>query len=586
MNPQETEQVIARDELWVPTAERVNISTTNVRLETTVKQKEETFQVVIDVIKNSTCIKAFTISADVPEILMQQFWYTITKIKGFESYEFLLAEKRCVIDAEVFRKILDICPRKEGEDFTEVQNDEDTLTFLVDLGYSGPLHIYTNMFVDHMHQPWRTLAACINKCLSGKTASNDKLRKLRIDIMWGMFYRENVDYPSMIWEDIAYQIDHRRDKKSRRENMPYPRFTKVINDYFLSKHKSLKKLKFKHFYIIKDDDVVSQLKFVRIGEDVQQYRLAIPATMLNNKIIQSKSYKRFILYFTGQIPPKKSRGKGSQGKKSADPTEETVDLSDESEPEPLIRRKTSSRRVAKKKATISVDDNIIPEPDIALELGKSISLTEAEEEAAARQVHATHARIVLESVPEPARRKRSDIAISETTQKLKGIQTLTPAEQEAADVMKALKDSRRMLGRQPGTGGLDEGIGEIPGVPDELIFAYSEDDNEEIESDSNDIYKYRINVRKNADTEMKDAKKTTDITKETTEQPLTSSSFSMPSDYGNQFLNLSYNEEIFEQPPVLQQTTPTPTTITTPPINTESPTITIAIPKITPFITL
>ncbi|GKA57817.1 probable protein phosphatase 2C 27 [Tanacetum coccineum] len=43
MNPQETEQVIARDELWVPTAERVNISTTNVRLETTVKQKEETF---------------------------------------------------------------------------------------------------------------------------------------------------------------------------------------------------------------------------------------------------------------------------------------------------------------------------------------------------------------------------------------------------------------------------------------------------------------------------------------------------------------------------------------------------------------
>ncbi|GJU77843.1 hypothetical protein Tco_1274913 [Tanacetum coccineum] len=125
MNPQETEQVIARDELWVPTAERVNISTTNVRLETTVKQKEETFQVVIDVIKNSTCIKAFTISADVPEILMQQFWYTITKIKGSESYEFLLAYKRCVIDAKVFRKILDICPRKEGEDFTEVQNDED-----------------------------------------------------------------------------------------------------------------------------------------------------------------------------------------------------------------------------------------------------------------------------------------------------------------------------------------------------------------------------------------------------------------------------------------------------------------------------
>ncbi|GJR61489.1 hypothetical protein Tco_1503651 [Tanacetum coccineum] len=530
MNPQETEQVIARDELWVPTAERVNISTTNVRLETTVKQKEETFQVVIDVIKNSTCIKAFTISADVPEILMQQFL------------------------------ILDICPRKEGEDFTEVQNDEDTLTFLVDLGYSGPLHKYTNMFVDHMHQPWRTLAACINKCLSGKTASNDKLRKSRIDILWGMFYRENVDYPSLIWEDIAYQIDHRREKKSRRENMPYPQFTK-------------------------DDGVVSRLKFLRIGEDVQQYGLVIPATMLNKEIIQSESYKRFILYSTGQIPPKKSRGKGSQGKKSADPTEESVDMSDESEPEPLIRKKTSSRRV-KKKATISVDDNIVPEPDIALELGKSFSLTEAEEEAAARQVHATHARIVSESVPEHARRRWSDIAIFETTQKLKGIQTLTPAEQEAADIMKALKDSRRMLGRQPGTGGSDEGTGEILGVLDESIYTNAEDDNEETKSDSDDIYKYRIKVRKNADTEMKAAEKTTDITKETTEQPLTSSSFFVPSDYGNQFLNLSHNEEIFEQHPVLQQTTPIPTTTTTPPIITKAPAIIPEILEITPFIVL
>ncbi|GKC49779.1 hypothetical protein Tco_1072524, partial [Tanacetum coccineum] len=159
-------------------------------------------------------------------------------------------------------------------------------------------------------------------------------------------------------------------------------------------------------------------------------------------------------------------------------------------------------------------------------------------------------------------------------------------EQEATDIMKALKDSKKMIGRQPGTGGSDEGTGKIPGVPDELIFTDAEDDNEETESDSDDIYKYRINVRKNADIEMKDAEKTANITKETTEQPLPSSSFFVPFDYGNQFLNLSHNEEIFEQPPVLQQTTPNPTTIPTPPINTEAPTITTPIPEITPFIAL
>ncbi|GKD32105.1 hypothetical protein Tco_1242883 [Tanacetum coccineum] len=204
MNPQETQQVDARDAKWVPFAEIVKINSTNIRLETTVPQKEETFQVVIDIIKNSTCFKAFTISADVPEIFMQQFWYTIKKVQDTDSYEFLLANKKYIVNAEVFKIILNICLRVEGVDFTDVPDDETALTFLIDLGYKGPLNRHTNMFVNHMHQPWRTLAAIINKCLSGKTASNDKLRKSRINILWGMFNEENVDYPELIWEDLAY----------------------------------------------------------------------------------------------------------------------------------------------------------------------------------------------------------------------------------------------------------------------------------------------------------------------------------------------------------------------------------------------
>ncbi|GJV82783.1 hypothetical protein Tco_1522681 [Tanacetum coccineum] len=40
---------------------------------------------------------------------------------------------------------------------------------------------------------------------------------------------------------------------------------------------------------------------------------------------------------------------------------------------------------------------------------------------------------------------------SNSSKKLKGIQTLTPAEQEAADIMKALKKSKKMSKRQPRT---------------------------------------------------------------------------------------------------------------------------------------
>ncbi|GJZ94623.1 hypothetical protein Tco_0666826 [Tanacetum coccineum] len=494
INPQETQQVAARDEKWVPFTERVKISSTNVRLETTVPQKEEAFQVVIDLIKNSSYFKAFTISVDVPEIFMQQFWYSIKKVQGTNSYEFLLANKKCVVNADVFRTILDICPRVEGVNFTDVPDDDTTLDFLIKLGYKGPLYKHTNMFVDHMHQPWRTLAAIIDKCLSGKTTSNDKLCKSRIDILWGMFYRENVDYPELIWEDLAYQIDHRKEKRSRRENMPFPRFTKVIINHFLKQHNSLLNLKFQHYHTIKDDGIVCRLKFVRIGKDYQEYGLPIPETMLTEK--------------------------------TDDDSQETVDVSEESEPEPepeLVKRKTSSKRRVKKKVTLSVDDNIISSDlDTTLELGKSISKTEAEEAEAARQVNATHARIVTESVPESTKIKKSGNVTSDPPKKLKDVPSLTLEEQEAANIMQALKESKKTSNRQLGTRGSSEGTGTIPGVPDEstVVSATSSEgiedklDNEEkddkegddeTESDEDEIYKYKIRVRKDEDEEMLNA---------------------------------------------------------------------------------
>nr|GEW12417.1 putative reverse transcriptase domain-containing protein [Tanacetum cinerariifolium] len=44
----------------------------------------------------------------------QKFWYTIKKVKDTKSYEYLLANKKFLVDADVLRKILDICPRVEG----------------------------------------------------------------------------------------------------------------------------------------------------------------------------------------------------------------------------------------------------------------------------------------------------------------------------------------------------------------------------------------------------------------------------------------------------------------------------------------
>ncbi|GKA42942.1 hypothetical protein Tco_0735602 [Tanacetum coccineum] len=127
------------------------------RIEPTMCQKEETFQVVLDIIKDSPRFKDFTITVD-----------------------------KFSADVELFRKILDIYLRVPNEDFVAPPSEEELITFLLELGYKGPLDHLARMFVDHMHQSWITLATIINKCLSRKTSSNDRLCQSRVAILWGV----------------------------------------------------------------------------------------------------------------------------------------------------------------------------------------------------------------------------------------------------------------------------------------------------------------------------------------------------------------------------------------------------------------
>ncbi|GJV40174.1 hypothetical protein Tco_1418614 [Tanacetum coccineum] len=364
--------------------------------------QEETFQVVLDLIKSSPCYNAFLITADVPEIYMQQFWFTVKKIKKTTSYEFDLADKKCKVDVHLFRKILGICPRVPNKDFVVPLSEYLLINFLYELGY----------------------------------------------------------------KDFQYQIDYKQSKLKRREIMPYPRFTKFVINYFLSLYKSIPKGLSSGLNTIKDGGVIQRLKFVNKGEDCQEYGQAIPNTMLTDEIKQSEAYQAFIAYSTGLIPPKKTRGKGSQGKKAA--------------------------VTPKKKSLISADDNIIHKPNVALELGKSISKTEAEIAEEAKRVHETHERLVTEkpaseedydeSEGEPANRptgsrRTSGVVFRDTSrlskkksldqfQKLKGIQMVTEEERLVANTIQAIKASRKVSKSIFITS--SEGTGITPGVPDEV----------------------------------------------------------------------------------------------------------------------
>nr|GEU66203.1 hypothetical protein [Tanacetum cinerariifolium] len=255
--------------------------------------------------------------------------------------------------------------------------------------------------------------------------------------------------------------------------------------------------------------------------------------------------------------------------KTAEESQETVDVSKESEPKlELAKKKTFGKRKVKKKVTLSADDNIIfDDPDAALELAKSISQTKAEKKEASRKVHAKHARIITEFVLESATKKSSgrsskSVVIQNTLSapkskpatsktKLKCAPSLTPQEQEATYIMQAPKE-RVIDESKVVSATLSEGTGTKPGIldndkditkekvilewGDEQHSEFSNEDNDddenddkdgdaddegddhisdkqdsddeygETKSDEDEIYKYKICVRNEEDLEMKNAK--------------------------------------------------------------------------------
>ncbi|GJY62438.1 hypothetical protein Tco_0463095 [Tanacetum coccineum] len=67
---------IALDDALVAPADRLKIGKCNLRLSSDVTSKEATLQVVYDVLKLTPFYKAFQVTADAPEIYMQEFWAT------------------------------------------------------------------------------------------------------------------------------------------------------------------------------------------------------------------------------------------------------------------------------------------------------------------------------------------------------------------------------------------------------------------------------------------------------------------------------------------------------------------------------
>ncbi|GJZ93293.1 hypothetical protein Tco_0665358 [Tanacetum coccineum] len=276
MNPVAAQEV-ALDNALVAHEKRLNIEKCNARIEFSNPQRETMYQVTLDALKLSSRYPAFLITAEVPEVYMHQFWNTIKKIKDTDAYWFKLDKRKFRIDTEVFCEILQIFLRLPNQDFVEPPSEEEMVPFVKELGYTRKCDMLSEIHTDHMHQPWRTFVAVINRCISGKLT------------------------------DVMFQADNREISSARKENMPYPRFAKVIINYFISKDKTISMRNRINLHTVRDYTLLGTLNFVSKTQDYQKYGTLILEEMINQDIKDSKAYKTYLAFSTGQATLKKAR---------------------------------------------------------------------------------------------------------------------------------------------------------------------------------------------------------------------------------------------------------------------------------------
>ncbi|GJW79827.1 hypothetical protein Tco_0143802 [Tanacetum coccineum] len=254
MNTTQAQQKALDDALVAP-ADRLEFRKCNMRLKTDIKPKEATFQVVLDALALTPFYRAFLISSDIPAIYMQEFW-------------------------AIF------CNKIPGQKFEDLQLEHDILSFIRGLRHTGDITYLTDVNIDYLHQPWSAFATFINKCLSGKETIMDKIYFL-------------------------FQIEYKDAKKTNK--MSYPRFTKIIIDYFMSKDQSISRRNKMFWHTARDDTMFTYMRCISRHEDTQKADFdtspkqkpvqATKGTKIKSKAKVSKSDKK-------KQPTKKLKAKG------------------------------------------------------------------------------------------------------------------------------------------------------------------------------------------------------------------------------------------------------------------------------------
>ncbi|GJU12386.1 hypothetical protein Tco_1134782, partial [Tanacetum coccineum] len=142
---------------------------------------------------------AFQVTADAPEIYMQEFW--ASAYVHNRSVRFKMNNKKHIIILDQFPTFFKFA-LKSVKEFLNLPIEKEILIFP---SYGIP--------------------------------SYDSLRLSQAQILWGMYNKKNVDYAYLLWEDFIFKIENKNTKKGNA--MYYPRFTKLVVNFVMEKDPSI-----------------------------------------------------------------------------------------------------------------------------------------------------------------------------------------------------------------------------------------------------------------------------------------------------------------------------------------------------------
>ncbi|GJR47167.1 hypothetical protein Tco_1315270 [Tanacetum coccineum] len=187
-------------------------------------QKNPIFQISVDILRNTNFFRAFSASASVPAIYIQQFWNTMKYDEKTGVYCCQVDEQWFNISADLIRKALDITPVDPAHPFELPPTGDTVIDFVNQLGYPKP-------------------------CLTEKTSGSDKPRHLVLQMLWGPVKASMKD----------------PKKKAVPLLIPYGRFTKMII-YYLGSTSNVHRRPESLRHLPGDDFLLGNLKFIPKGE--------------------------------------------------------------------------------------------------------------------------------------------------------------------------------------------------------------------------------------------------------------------------------------------------------------------------------